>query len=422
MTTAKDRLIAACRAAFKPNLPRAIGVAVSGGSDSVALLHGLFWALQDQNVDIHVATVDHGLRPEAAAEAQFVADLSRRLGLSHKTLRWDEPRGAGNLQARARAARYDLLSAWANENHIDALVLGHTADDQAETVLMRLRREAGVNGLAGIAPRRSFGRLDLLRPMLGLRRENLRDVLRQENVSWVDDPSNEDECFERVRTRKALATLADLGIPADAFSRVAENLSQARKALDWYSFLAADDVISTRAGAVVISQREFRVLPQEIAHRLIAQSVQWLTGDGYVPRRGAMQDAIKAVQRGEGFTFSGCRILSRRGVSWLFREYNALADLTARPGQAWDGRWLMHGGVIAGDEAQKCEVRPLSAAGLRFCPQWRDQGCPGEVLQTTPSLWQNDELLAAPCAGMANGWAVTLIKPEEALFSSFLTH
>lgn len=417
VTPAKDMLIAAVKAAFLPNPPKTIGVAVSGGSDSVALLHGIHWALRDHNVKIMVASVDHGLRPEAAAEAQFVSELCAELGLSHTTLHWSEPRAAGNLQARAREARYDLLSQWASEHQVDALALGHTADDQAETVLMRLRREAGVNGLAGIAARRSLGRLELVRPMLALRREELRDVLRAQHIAWIDDPSNEDMCFERVRTRKALAVLEDLGIPAQAFSRVAENLSSARKALDWYSFLAAKEVLETRAGAVVVTRRIFRTLPQEIAHRLVATSLQWLTGNTYVPRRAAMREAVSAVLNGEGYTLAGCRILAKGEQVWICREYKAVSHQRALPGQLWDARWLLHGG-----ETKGCNVRPLSPEGLRTVPDWRDLQIPGAVLETTPSLWKGEEMIAAPCAGMANGWSATLTKPEEALFSMFLTH
>ncbi|MBE7184738.1 MAG: tRNA lysidine(34) synthetase TilS [Methylobacterium mesophilicum] len=175
--------------------------AVSGGSDSVALLHCLHAVSRKRNWRVHVATVDHGLRAESAAEARGVGAVAARLGLPHRVLRWEGEKPMTGIQAAARAARYELLNAYARETGAGFLFTGHTEDDQTETVRMRAERGSG-RGLAGMAPATLLGgEVWLLRPLLETRRADLRSWLRSENIGWTEDPSNNDPRFERVRVR-----------------------------------------------------------------------------------------------------------------------------------------------------------------------------------------------------------------------------
>ena len=130
-----------------------------------------------------------------------------------------------------------------------------------------------------------------------------------------------------------------------------------------------------------------------------------------------MVDAREVVKLGGGHTVAGCRILIKDEQAWLFRELNALRNCAVPLGQPWDARWLVYGGV-----ADNYQVRALADEGLRACPKSRDLGCPREVLQATPAIWNEDELIAAPVAGSGNGWNAALTRSEEALYTSFLTH
>ena len=136
-------LRAIARSAIKEVSNGRIGVAVSGGSDSMAALHILAGVAAESGVAIHAATVDHGLRPEAADEARQVAKVCVALAVPHEVLRWEHMEISGNLQDQARQARYRLIAGWARERGLSAVVLGHTLDDQAETFLMRLARSSG---------------------------------------------------------------------------------------------------------------------------------------------------------------------------------------------------------------------------------------------------------------------------------------
>ena len=142
-----ERLPELVSEAFLPHPPQVLGVAVSGGSDSMALLHLMHEFCQINKIELQAVTVDHRLRPEAAQEAAHVARQCAEMGLPHDTLIWQDWSGEGNLQNAARNARYHKMACWAGTRGIDTIAVGHTADDQAETVLMRLARRSGVDGL-----------------------------------------------------------------------------------------------------------------------------------------------------------------------------------------------------------------------------------------------------------------------------------
>ncbi|GAA4050974.1 tRNA lysidine(34) synthetase TilS [Erythrobacter jejuensis] len=180
--------------------------------------------------EIEVATVNHGLRPEAADECALVLAACEARDISCTVLTVEV--GAGNLQTEAREGRYRALLAWASDRGLQAVATAHHADDQAETVLMRLMRGSGLQGLAGIRPQVVFENTDIpvIRPLLGFRRDELREVIAETGMPFASDPSNEDESFDRVRMRKAIAD-ADWLDPV-AITRSAGHLSEAESTLE----------------------------------------------------------------------------------------------------------------------------------------------------------------------------------------------
>lgn len=417
MTAADRDILAAVEAGFQAKLPERLGIAVSGGGDSVALMHLVHHLVDPGTVTLAAATVDHGLRPDSAAEAEGVAAQAAALNIPHKMLRWEGWDGSGNLQARARNARYALLAEWARSEGLGAVVLGHTADDQAETLLMRLGRASGVDGLAGMQPRRVVDGVSFLRPLLGLTRAQLRAYLDRHDLGWIEDPSNEDPRFARVRARKALAGLADLGIDAGSLTQVAQNMAQARDALDWYTFTASRDLVEIDGGDVLIELRRFRTLPFEIARRLLIGAIGWI-GDGeYAPRRAPMGEFVDAARRGRSATLGGCRMLRQGALIWLCREYSAVRGRPLDPGSHWDNRWR-----LVGEAPEGSEVRALGTGGLGQCPDWRASGRPWVSLIGSPALWQGEVLLAAPMAHKTGPCDFELLRDGEEFFSALLSH
>lgn len=221
------------------------GLAVSGGPDSLALLL-LMHEVAPRN--FAVVTVDHGLRAASAAEAAMVARLCAERGISHHTLTISLAKGSA-VQARARMARYAAMGNWARANALPAIVTAHHADDQAETMAMRLNRAAGLRGLAGmrpIAPVPGCPDLTLLRPLLSWRRSDLAEVVQQAEIAPADDPSNRDHTYERVRLRDAM-TSTDAFDP-NGFATSAAYLAEADDALDWMVERLWQGVIVTGEG------------------------------------------------------------------------------------------------------------------------------------------------------------------------------
>jgi tRNA(Ile)-lysidine synthase len=310
-----DRFRRQLDALVKPGVR--LGVAVSGGPDSLALL---LLAAAARPGEVEAATVDHSLRPEARAEADMVAALCERLGIPHSTLtvEWDE-KPVTAIQERARNARYRLLGKWAGERGTQALLIAHHVDDQAETFIMRLARGAGVKGLAGM---RRFsappgGKVALVRPLLGWRRTELEQLCAEAGLAPAVDPSNQDEQFERVRVRRALSEADWLDAKSVALS--ADNLAQADAALHWATTQEWKRAVTNGAGAGAIVYRPADA-PREIRRRIARRAVLRLaTEGGGADLRGRELDQLLAVlARGRKATLRG--VLCSGGEEWRFTK------------------------------------------------------------------------------------------------------
>lgn len=289
-----------------------LGVAVSGGPDSLALL---LLAAAARPGAVEAATVDHGLRAEAAGEAAMVAKVCERLGIPHAilTARWKEvPESA--IQERARNQRYRLLGYWGEERGLAALATGHHADDQAETLLMRLSRGSGVRGLAGMRPRSVApgSHIRLVRPLLGWSRSELACICADAGVTAVADLSNGDERFERVRVRKALAHLHWL--EAASMARSAANLADADEALDWATKAEWNKAVRDRFGSFAYRPGE---APVEIVRRIVSRIVRKLATEGEPDLRGRELDhLLRVLRNGGNATIRGVRCSG--GHEWRF--------------------------------------------------------------------------------------------------------
>ncbi len=407
-------LEAALTTAFSAKKPIHLGVAVSGGGDSMALLHlAADWA-RAGNVTLSAATVDHGLRPEAADEARMVAKNCARLGVAHQVLHWGKWDSSGNLQDAARRARYGLLSSWALENKVDALALGHTKDDQAETFLMRLARGSGVDGLSAMRGEWQSENIHWLRPLLGVQRQVLRDYLTAKGIDWAEDPSNDDLRYDRVKARQALVLLAPLGIDADRLATTAQNLTRARRALVQATFHAARDLCETQNGDVLIS-KDANNLPEEVFHRLFAHALGWVSSAPYRPRYEALLATLAQVWGGERRSLHGCLISPEGGKVRISREYQSVKGVSCAPTALWDQRWQLTG------RGDGLEVRALGRA-VKDCPDWRQTGMVRASLMASPALWRGPDLVAAPVAGLMNGWDAKIVAPDGDFALSILSH
>lgn len=397
-------------------------VAVSGGSDSLALLYLLFawWdKLERPRPRLVVASIDHALRPESASECRAVRAHALAMGLEHRILTWHGDKPAAGLQEAARLARYRLLAACADRLAGRSLILtAHTLDDQAETVLMRLARGSGVDGLAAI-PRQ--GRIEggvVERPLLDLRRADLRAYLEGRGISWLDDPSNAAAHFERTRVREAGPQRAALGLNDAALARTAGRMARARRALEGAveavlaPVVATDDLLA-RFG--IFSWRSnYRELADEIQIRMLRRIVRVLGGQAGEPELGQVEALFERLQ-GPGFggaTLHGCRIEVVRGASGQSIRFYRECGRTELPavvmpqqgGVLWDRRFWIAKTVNDGKDLRVTGCDMAAIAVLRSDPEWRrPEGMGNACLHGLPAIWEGGSLYAVPALEWPRG-------------------
>jgi len=357
-------------------------VAVSGGSDSIAmLLLAASWA-NINNVNLHVVTVDHGLRPEAAAEAAFVAGVSEGLNLTHITLAWDGLKPETGISHAARNARYQLLEEFARDIGAGSILVGHTANDQAETILMRNRRggeETQGRGLSGIA------RLMLLpegtrlfRPLLNLTREDLRSYLKDMNQSWIEDPSNMDESYERVRVRNSLggdeAEIRKVCRFGEVMGRYRRHMAeQAAELLSEHLHIGQGPVYSLKHCALENVTPQVKTLVLQVMAAIAGGAEYFVSGDKFAK--------VLDGQFDERMTVGHAVVERRKDCFRLYREKRNIPAIIVGPGDRalWDGRLLIKNNsamsyfcsVLSYEQIQeveqergrKLDVRPRAALG-----------------------------------------------------------
>jgi tRNA(Ile)-lysidine synthase len=277
------------------------GICVSGGADSLALL----LLTKAASLNIRAATVDHRLRPKSSTEAQHVAAICAQLGVAHEIIALGTP-DSGNLSDWARSARYAALRDWAARERIDLLMTAHHADDQLETMLMRLNRGSGVAGLAGVRARHG----DLCRPLLGWRKAELIAIVNDAGISAVDDPTNYDEAYDRARLRKHLAKINWLNPEAAAISAAA--LAEANDALDWVVRDLLDKYLSGDDAKLILT---LPAIPRELVRRVVTACILKVNPAAKL-RGDALDRLLATLQHGKIATLADVKCSG--GASWRF--------------------------------------------------------------------------------------------------------
>ncbi|MEA4836757.1 MAG: tRNA lysidine(34) synthetase TilS [Rhodospirillaceae bacterium] len=405
-----------------------VAVACSGGADSLALtILADAWA-RSRGGQAIALTVDHGLRADSAAEAETVGRWLAAREIPHHVLRWEGAKPGTGIQAAARRARYALLEDWCRQEGLLHLLLAHHRDDQAETLLMHLARGSGVDGLAGMAPITETRALRLLRPMLDAPHARLEATLAARGLVWVEDPSNRNPLFRRVRMRGLLSSagiLAGEGLDSRRLAKTAQGLSRARGSLETAGArLLAVCADLHPAGFVRLDPVSFARAEPEIRLRALAALCRCLGGAVYPPRLERLERLERALTDGLAArrTFQGCVLAPWEGGVLIQREVRAMAAPVAIPpgGSArWDGRFTAR---IGGG----CGPMRLGALGIEAWRQVRRDGAarggiPGSVCPTLPALFDDSGLVAIPHLGFCRPGmegaadAEILFTPERAL-------
>ncbi len=360
---------------------------------------------RDNGAQIIAYSVDHGLRSEAAAEAAQAGAWCNAIGLTHRILTWGGAKPVTGIQAAARAARYRLLAQAAAEDGCEAVLTAHSADDQAETVFMRLARGAGPHGLAAMddeiliaagpgAPVR------LLRPLLFLSRARLTAIVKNAGQDFFDDPSNEDPLYERVRMRALLAALEEQNLlTGAALNRTVARLSSAAARLRRQE----DDLFTALGGCFYswggasLDRLEANLALGGLGARLIHA----VSGEDYAADEAAAQAAVDGAASDGAATLGGALIKSWKGRLWFLREPGAVLGRTGvapMPPKAvasallWDGRFILK--RLEG--ARSATVAPIGKDHSALGPGAEGFSGPGEAISTSPGIYQRCALTGAP--------------------------
>ena len=376
-----------------------VALAISGGADSMALAFCVKrWAQSDCIAFI----VEHGLRLESAAEAAQVKKQLQRMGIPTEILPWKH----GNLPARieetARKARYRLLTEACRRHGAEDLLIAHHSSDQAETILMRLAKGSGIDGLAGIAPQHVRDGIRLLRPFLSIPKERLIATCNAAHIATVTDPTNASKKYARGRLRKILPLLAAEGLTIESLTTLGLRAREAKDALNHTTqeFLKKAAQVE-KGGSLRIDRPALRAAPREIALRALSACLRYIHDDEYPPEHASLSSILDTLigTDEQARTLYGCIVSPAENRVTILREPAAVREiLPLSSGQKvlWDERWL----VTANSTALPATIRALGNPPHELidalAPGLRHQIPQGRIRATLPALWDGDVLRAIP--------------------------
>jgi len=384
-----------------------IGVAFSGGGDSIALLSlTLKWLAGRQN--LHALIVDHGLRAGSSKEVQMAAQVAKNLGAIPHILTWQGAKPTASLQEKARMARYSLMGAKCRSLGIETLLLGHNQNDQAETVYMRGQKNSGWRGMAGMRANvrapiwpELYG-VNIVRPMLGVSREMLRSYDRENDLDFIDDPSNENQMFTRVQARTYLKTRPSLAamlhtIAQDAGRGLREERMQLRA-------LLAAHVKIHHWGGVTLNKQAIAG-NGDLGCELLRCLSLAVSGQGQAPAREKFSKLRGSIlsPRFQGATLGGAQFIANETDVQLVRDPGQVLGRSGRGGLdlqplcagedfVWDGRFH----VQVAEEG--LSVAPLAAYADMLTKRQKQvlKSIPLSARMTLPALVRAGTLVYSP--------------------------
>jgi tRNA(Ile)-lysidine synthase len=383
-----------------------VAVALSGGPDSLALTILADRWVRQRGGRLAALTVDHGLRPESAEEAQAVAGWVAARGVEHHVLAWSGPKPATGIQEAARAARYGLLTDWCRAEGCLHLLTAHHREDQAETYLIRKRAGSGIDGLAGMSALRELTGVRLVRPLLAVPKARLAAFLETERQPFLTDPSNRNPLFERARLRRDTAMKDIERVTAELRDYGRQRIARERQ-LDR---LLGSAVTLHPAGFAIIDPAAIEHAEAELGDRLLGRVALCIGGSAYPLRRERVSrlraGLVECSERAR--TLGSCRFIPWRGQLLVIRELSRAAPpIRLIPGTElfWDRRF----GVTAPPHTpSKLMLGYLGQSGMRPVVNRDDGGLPRLVHPVLPALWDDAGLIAVPHLGYFQAGATDL--------------
>ena len=399
------------------------GIAVSGGSDSIALFHIITEWEAENKPEILVASVDHGLRSESKAEVEFVKKICEMKGVKHFSLKPTKNilKARGNLQDNARLARYQLLRNWAISNDLQCILVGHTLDDQEENLLIRFLRGSGVDGLASMENMVVRNEILWIRPLLKYRKEELRNYLRNNNYSWIDDPSNHDDKYQRVKMRKLLKQLKSDGLIAPNFVKTADHMSRASKLSKEIAKQNSKTLLSFNdVGQITFEVEKFSKLFEDTQLRVLSGIISWFSGKFYKPRFSQLENMHNKILNGKltGATLGGTVFKKENDKITVTRELASIEKnyLVKEEKFIWDNRWLI---TLKSKSQGKLYVKPYGLLCLDDHRFFITSEFDKTALATIPAITTNKGVKFVPLSNLDYDVDIKLLNKDAEFYKFF---
>ena len=310
-----------------------IVVGVSGGADSLYLTYILSLWCKKTKRKLLAVTVDHQLRPESKAEAEWVHKQLLKHQIAHQILTWKGPKPKTHVEEYAREERYNLLTNFCRKNKSKVLFIAHHQQDQAETFWARLSRGSGLDGLCAIQPMSNRQDILLVRPLLNISKTEILGTLKKHHLKWVEDPMNQDLNYERVRWRQQQSVLDQLNLTAATIAKSTQRLQYAKEALDFYTKeFISKNLIKSPYGFVSIDEQLFTKLPIDIRIRVLAYILKILASPKKMPSLESIEKIVLKIPKYA--TLSGCQWVISHHKIFIAQEDQRIPN-TPIPAQKW---------------------------------------------------------------------------------------
>jgi tRNA(Ile)-lysidine synthase len=372
---------------FTKPLPKSIAIGVSGGSDSMALTHLAKQWGAEHNVSIYTLTVDHNFRSESADEAKLVSRWMKTLGVEHSIITNTNTQPNSNVMGVAREIRYKLLTDYCHTNDIEHLLIAHHEDDQVETFFLRLERGSGAKGLSCMKEISNQNDITIVRPLLNIKKHELTSYLKQQNIAWVEDPTNQNTDFKRNKLRQCLEeAFNDNDLLNKRIINTIKNMQRSEGALEHAAIQAENRCITWHEqGYASVASDLFKLEHEDTQLRILTTLLKNIRGINEPIRLDKLKillDAIKTTGTTLNQQLHGCQLLSHNGSLLCIRELARIPDqVSYKNNMLWDNRFEIKSTIA------NVFIAPLTAQGLNKLPKSvTSSAVPKPILYTLPSF------------------------------------
>ena len=365
-----------------------VAVAFSGGADSMCLTFLLNELCKTNNIDLIAITVDHKLRKESTNETK---DISKYIkNINHIVLTWKHPEIKNNIQKKAREARYKMLCNYCIANKINHLFVAHNYDDQAETVMLRILRGSGIDGIAGMEAHSEMYGVKVVRPLLNFRKSEILTFVKAKGLTWIEDKSNTNLRFDRVKVRQLLRQFCDSNL-TERLNLLARNASRAKNFLRSYTDMIFEKhCLLGKFGNVSIKYSDFFILSEEIKLRIINKIIKYIHNDSFIYpiRLNSITSLLEKLQYQGKFTLGKCKIIAYKGVIYFYKEPKFIEPTKRllKGDNIWDKRYK-----ISINADGFCITRLTKRVWSKIKPIKYIHEIPSEIIFSTPVISSGDK-------------------------------